>query len=307
MLHPLYALKRDGIQTEYNAQWAHAALQDYLLNYADGETTYLRALRAFSRVLYERALEGTDKRYFLDKTPRYYFIIPDLYRLFPEAKFILLIRNPLAVLYSILQTWVIPVGWPYLETFRDDLLTAPRRLLGGMDLLGRKAIVLHYEELVENPKESISSLCSLLEFPYHDDMLDLSNHEVPKGRMGDVAGINNYSKPTTASLKKWQHLADDPQTRHFAQAYLDALGQEVVENLGYRFDELLEVIGGNRFHASQSIVPWDIIIRAHESWTFRERLTVHKAMAIQRRGLLPETLSFIANNGVRLIRSLLTV
>jgi len=55
--------------------------------------------------LYNRALEVAGKRFFLDKTPRYYFIIPELKNVFPEAKFIILLRNPLAVLSSILNTW----------------------------------------------------------------------------------------------------------------------------------------------------------------------------------------------------------
>ena len=41
--------------------------------------------------------------YFLDKSPRYYHILSSLLRIFPDSKFIILLRNPLAVLNSILR------------------------------------------------------------------------------------------------------------------------------------------------------------------------------------------------------------
>jgi hypothetical protein len=45
--------------------------------------------------LYTRA--AGEARYFLDKTPRYHYVVDDLFRVFPEAKTIFLWRNPLAI------------------------------------------------------------------------------------------------------------------------------------------------------------------------------------------------------------------
>jgi len=72
----------------------------------EGEDAYFQAVRQMTLNLYGGVLQNSGKRYFLDKTPRYYYILPELYRTFPEAKYILLLRNPLAILCSIFNTFV---------------------------------------------------------------------------------------------------------------------------------------------------------------------------------------------------------
>src|SRR5262249_40497787 len=114
MLHPLYALRAQGHTADYNAEWARAALKDFCDNLEGGEQAYLEALRGMGVSLYNQALQRSGRPCFLDKTPRYYQICPELRRTFPEAKFILLLRNPLAVLSSILTSW-IHEDWERLE------------------------------------------------------------------------------------------------------------------------------------------------------------------------------------------------
>ena len=45
--------------------------------------------------------------YFLDKTPRYYWILNEIHELFPEAKYIYLTRNPINVFSSTMTSWEI--------------------------------------------------------------------------------------------------------------------------------------------------------------------------------------------------------
>ena len=105
MLHPLYALKEKGIETEYGADTAQQGLFDFLKQIPEGIELYKEALRKLGWTLYNRVVELSGKKYFLDKTPRYYHIIPELYSIFPNAKFIILFRHPIAVLSSVLKTW----------------------------------------------------------------------------------------------------------------------------------------------------------------------------------------------------------
>ena len=65
-----------------------------MLSLYKGEVKKL-ALQLYSK-------EGLPGKYVLDKTPRYYHILPELLELFPKAKFVLLQRNPLSVFASIL-------------------------------------------------------------------------------------------------------------------------------------------------------------------------------------------------------------
>ena len=100
MLHPIYALRQGGYSAEYNEQLAFKALGIFLRDLPNREETYIEGLRLMFSHIYSMALNELNSKYFLDKTPRYYEIIPELYSIFPEAKFVVLLRNPVAVLNS---------------------------------------------------------------------------------------------------------------------------------------------------------------------------------------------------------------
>jgi hypothetical protein len=237
MLHPVYALRKEGHQAEYNATLAHRALQDFLDTLVDKEVAYLEALRHFASHLYGSACDGVGKAYFLDKTPRYYYIIPELARIFPQAKFVVLLRNPLAVLSSILSTWV-KGHWVLLARYRDDLVEAPARLAAGIKLLRDRVSVVHYEHLVSEPAAQVEEVCSQLGLTFHPDMLAYGQGERPKGGMGDPTGINRYEHASIDRVEKWVDLGRASQTRHFAQGYLQTLGPDLLSALGYDYAEL---------------------------------------------------------------------
>jgi hypothetical protein len=166
MLHPIYGTRKRGVSTEFNSVWAAHAVGEFLDNYAFGHATYDRGIRAFAQRVDGDALARSGRRFFVDKTPRYSFIIPDLYRLFPRARFIFLLRCPMAVLYSELNTYV-KGNWPVLARFAPDLLDAPQSIVDGMALLGEAAIVVRFTELVVEPERQVRELCGRLGFDYH--------------------------------------------------------------------------------------------------------------------------------------------
>lgn len=307
MLHPVYGIKRTCLQNDYNPHWAYRAVQDFLKHYTEGTETYLEAIRAFANILYGKALQRTEKKYFLDKTPRYYLIIPELYHLFPNAKFIFLLRNPLAVLYSIISTWIADEHWPHLHQFRHDLLLAPNLILQGIDLLSSKAHIIHYEDIITEPKKFIASLCQRLELSFHTDMLNYGYSNPPKGSFGDVIGVEKYDKPTNSSLNKWICIIEKQQTKHFALTYLEALGPEIIEKMGYSFVDLRSTIGKSKKNLSKEIVPWDIAIKNPSNWTPKEHSKFNIAMAKQKKGTVGALLCFIIENYRGLMRSLLKI
>ena len=112
MLHPFYALRgTSGISTEYSTYPAHRALMNFLSTFDQGEELFFEGVRRMYGHFYEKALDTSGSRYFLDKTPRYYLIIPELIQTFPKAKFIILLRNPLAVLSSMVKTRARGIGF----------------------------------------------------------------------------------------------------------------------------------------------------------------------------------------------------
>ncbi|MBN1815504.1 MAG: sulfotransferase [Anaerolineae bacterium] len=245
MLHPLYALRSDGHTAEYGASQAHTALQTFLESLPGGEEEYIRALRKMCAHLYQCSLDASHKRLFLDKTPRYYLIIPQLARVFPRARFIMMTRNPLSVLASILDTWT---EWSLLSLakYKQDLLQAPVLLARGIDLLGEKAIVVHYERLVHDPEDEGQRLCEALGIDFVPEMIQYGRHDLPRWRLGDPHSVYRQARPTTGSVEKWIENLHNPQVWRLASDYLQALDPEVLRRLGYDHHDLAEVLASRQ-------------------------------------------------------------
>lgn len=241
MLHPLYALKKQGVDSEFSSVDAQIGLKDFMANLPNGEDDYYEALRLMGNHLYGQALQNSDKQVFLDKTPRYYFIIKELERLYPQAKFVFLIRNPLSVLSSILKTWV-KENWPRLGLHKSDLLQAPQLLLDGIEHLKDKASVVQYEEFVDNPQEVAADLCKQLNIPFENSMLEYGKHKRPDGSMGDSTGIDQYQRPVTDSLHKWIEDLNTAQSKMLAEIYVTLLGKDLFTQMGYAYDEIFKYL-----------------------------------------------------------------
>ena len=256
MLHPVYALREGGHEAEYAARTALRGVQDFLSTLETGESAYIEALRQMAMHLYGAACREAGKAFFLDKTPRYYFIIPDLARIFPEAKFVILLRNPLSVLASILDTWV-QGDWTRLSRYRHDLIDAPRLLLEGMELLEDRVVVIHYETLVTEPRQVVSSLCDQIGLEFYESMLEYGETPEPPGRHGDPTGVSRYSRPVTASVDRWLELGQAKQTRHLAEQYLSTLGSELLDKLGYEYASLETSLRAVPCSSLGTIVSWE--------------------------------------------------
>src|SRR2546422_5821108 len=82
------------------------AVREFVADLPRGEADYLDALRAYTDTMYERMLStAPGKRFFLDKTPAYALVLPFLVKLYPEARYIVLTRHPLAVLSSWVESF----------------------------------------------------------------------------------------------------------------------------------------------------------------------------------------------------------
>lgn len=303
MLHPVYGRRDKGIEAEFGAGWRATAVSEFLENYTDGAHVYDDATRAWAQVLYSNALVRSGRKIFLDKTPRYFFIIPDLYRLFPEARFVFLLRNPMAVLASELDTYV-KGNWPILGDFAPDLRDAPRLILDGIRLLGDAAIQIRYEDLVTEPESSIAALCRYLGIEFHESMLDYSRTPAPKGVMNDPVGVHRHTRPSSSSVDKWMRLADDPQARHFGLSYLHDLGRETLSALGYDFDDIETALTqGEPGNSDVGLFPWDVAVTPKDRWTARQRFRAEQYFAIEDKGRFRGTARVLRRTLRRWIRT----
>jgi hypothetical protein len=275
MLHPVYALREQGVVTEYDVDLARTGLQTFIDELPEGEQDYLDGLRRMYGHLYQQALSKTDAKFFLDKTPRYYFILQELKAIFPDARFILLFRHPLAVLSSILRTWVED-RWLTLSKHRQDLIEAPARLLSGSDTLGDAAVSIRYEDLVRDPAGELKVLCKHLDVNFEDGIIEYGADEGSEWELGDPENVYAHSRPQTSSVAKWAN-PDGAQEWRLLHDYVEFIGETTFERLGYNYDDCLRILNESRPPSSAlrytHSLDW-LLSRPSEDRTRWERHTV---------------------------------
>src|SRR5207248_2362504 len=168
--------------------------------------------------------------------PRYYLIIPELRRIFPRARFIILVRNPLSVLHSVITTWARDLN--VLRSVRYDLLDAPLLLTEGIELLNQSVSVLRYEDLVRDPVGEVSRVCGYLGIEFDPGMIRYNAGSIPRWDLGDSSVIYNRTGPDKTRAEVWREGVLQPQTWRLMFEYLEFLGPGLVERLGYDYDAL---------------------------------------------------------------------
>lgn len=233
MLPLLYMRSHSGIEAEYNHTTARLRLGQYLAEEVEGEQRYVEALRRFASELYAPRLQG-QHRYLLDASDRYYHIIPGLRALFPEARIIFVLGNPLDPLRETLHERFrghFPSLYQHDDIYRD-LYSAPLALAEGAKQADDRCFTLRETEL-NNEDRCAPILAQLADW---------------LGLPGAIA-----AETWTALREKACHVnalgLPQPSRRELdaghvdaALAYVDHLGAETIEVLGYRMDGLKRVL-----------------------------------------------------------------
>lgn len=244
MLPPLIGLdERKRMANPLRPAWQGTRL--FIDELPGGRMDYYEGVRRMYGYLYGRMLETGGRRFFLDKTPRYYTIIPELAQVFPEARFIILLRNPLAVCASMIERFERGEAKPHHS--RADLLDAPGLLLDGIALLGERASVLRYEELVSAPEETVERVCGWLGIDFRPEIIAYGKDGAgPAWKMGDPRTVYAHDRPVTSRLDAWADRLGDVQVWHALDDYLHALGEKTITELGYPYAELEKTLNAHR-------------------------------------------------------------
>lgn len=235
-----YAYKKKGVLTEYAHNVSYAAFEDFISNLPNKEDDYYNALGTFASTLYDKQCPNNEK-YFLDKTPRYYHIIPQIAKAFPDAKFVFLFRNPIHVMSSMMQTWS-DGRFKNMYSYERDLNYGPKALSDGYELLKDKAYAIQYEEYVQDPQRYTEELCEYLEIEFDEKMLSSFASQDTKGRMGDPTGVKEYKSVDTKSLEKWKKTFDTKYRKEYIKRYIESIDKKVFNIQGYDKQVLLDEI-----------------------------------------------------------------
>lgn len=273
LLPHAYALREQGIAAEYTQPLAARAIREFVDQLPEGANAYWASLRRFALDLYQEA-GGPDATYFLDKTPRYHFILPELFRMFPDAKVIFLWRNPLAVVSSIVGTWT--KGKWNVDRWQGDL-HGVAALVEACEAHRDTTFSVNYETLVSQPDAAWPALFEYLELPFDPSILTtFSDVRVP-GRMGDPTGKHQYQEISTEPLDKWRTNLGTAWRKRWCRAYLDWIGPERLATMGYDAAELrtgLDALPSSGRHALS-----DALHGTYWTWTLRRKRAAFRRMS----------------------------
>ena len=241
LLLPLvYSYRKEGILSEYSHKTSHIALEDFISNLPNKEEDYFTALRTMTKELYEKACFNGE-RYFLDKTPRYYSIIPEIAKIYPNAKFIFLFRNPVHVMSSMIQTWCNG-RFNQMYSFNRDLSYGLESLTTGYKILKDKAYTINYEDFVRNTEKYTIEICNYLNISFREKMINDFSNKKTNGRMGDPTGVREYQKVETTSLEKWKLTYKTNYRKNILKEYVKKIDEETLKTQGYSKNTILEEI-----------------------------------------------------------------
>lgn len=236
LLPLMYSLHRDGVYAEYQHRPTVAAIEDFAATLPEGMTTYRDEMRRFAQRLYRQSA-GPDANYFLDKSPRYALIIDDLVETFPDARFVVLWRNPLSVVASIVETW--GHGAWNVETHKRDLYNGLFHLVDGYQRHEGDFHALRYEDLVDDPTATLAGIWDHLGLEAPADATTGFADVGLQGRMGDPTGVHSYREVSQEPLAKWRSTIDNPLRQSWCRRYLEIIGRDRLAVMGYSLDELL--------------------------------------------------------------------
>ena len=193
-------------EAPYDPIISEVAIRQLVAALPDGEADYLTALRAYTDTLYGRLLAASGRSLLLDKTPAYALVLDFVAKLYPNARYVVLTRHPLAV-------WCSVVG----SFFDGDHETAHahnpilERYVPAIARFLREAPVpchhLLYEDLVAQPGPRMEALCDFLGIDFEEGMIDYGRSESGRSEaargLGDPVTVAREQRPTTASLARW--------------------------------------------------------------------------------------------------------
>jgi hypothetical protein len=238
LLPLIYNRRRQGVLTEYEHNLSVNALEDFIRQIPNGSSMYDRAVHDFAMQLYTAA--GRGRSHFVDKTPRYFLIAEDLYRIFPEGRFLVVWRNPLAIAASVQTTWGRQ-GW-MVDRYSLDLHR-------GLDLLWRFVQTprphikqLRYEDLIRKGEDVWKDVCDFLELPYEPGATTRFQGVELQGRLGDHVGTGRYAGLDSEPLERWRALFTNPVRLAWARRYVAWIGEDRLRSMGYEAAELLDVL-----------------------------------------------------------------
>lgn len=199
----------------YVSEWIKSLNQDNLNKYA---ATYLDVLRKNK----ENSLHITDK------LPENYFYLGFIHLLFPNAKIIHAIRNPIDTCLSCYFQSFTSVDWSYDMDWIVKRYRLYRQIMAYWKSVFPPGIILdvNYESLIENQEAESRKLIAHCGLDWEEGCLDYQNDQ----RAVATASLWQVRQPIyKSSVKRWMNYA--PHIVHLVKSLSNYLEREDIQSL----------------------------------------------------------------------------
>jgi hypothetical protein len=180
--------------------------------------------------VHELYMKKHQKTIWGQKTPRFIRYADELKRIYPWAKFIHIIRDPRAVVNSLIES----------DAHYSNAYYGAMRWLSDVNL-GLKLklrypdsiLEVNYENLVTNPKELLQKICDFLEVAFIEEMLNYyKNNRMEFTKKYFHKMVKNIDKPPDRSrIEAWQKKLSSKQI-----TLIETICAETMQKLGYQLE-----------------------------------------------------------------------
>lgn len=198
------------------------------------------AQRAYADELYGEIISRSDKHYFLDKTPRYIYIVEKLSRLYPNAKFIVLIRNPAAIISSYAETWCrgnygnVLKNNAFAHDFKEGFSDLSKFVKSDFS----NKIIIKYEELISKPEVQSKRIFDYLGLDHNDEYINYNKeNKLSKTTFGDPHTVYSKKRPDASHADKWLNTLSNEDKIKGIYDCLSFVNKDVFEKFGYNKGE----------------------------------------------------------------------
>jgi hypothetical protein len=152
-----------------------------------------------------------------DKSPSYIERVPLLKEHFPNAKFVLIVRDVRDYCLSINTIWGKNKKRA-AQRWTDSMLNVCETLQS----TNTSSIIVKYEDLIEMPKTVMADICKFLHLEFEPEMLELSRPVEKNGSLGDTKSIVVANKNKYCSA-----MSDDERNT------IEKIAKEALDHFGY--------------------------------------------------------------------------
>lgn len=205
----------------------------------------------FIENLLKEPATNNNARIICEKTPSNIFHMNNLLKIHKAAKGIIVIRDPRGIVASMknVKKKAIEANLQvpgFTKSTNKSVLFIEKYWSAGFEAIrnhSNRILIVFYEEVIAQPKESVSKMCSFLGIPYQDQMITPGKSNFDRGVKQDniwYTGKDHKRNIDTSSIEKWK-------------TELNKIDQELVEhNLFELYNNWISLSSGNYSELAES-------------------------------------------------------